>query len=134
MTRHPSVPDHIGWIHLGNVTTGTALIAIVAPEVAAVLGDTWTGRYLHDDGTQRDTPLPDVGEYEEVELGDQSGVLVHVFADGMWIVEGRMADEDDHASLSEIRIRLWSCDCTCHDGEDPAEHLCQGDCHDADPA
>ena len=39
MPRHLSVPDNqTGWIRLGTVTT-TAELAIVAPEIAAVLDE-----------------------------------------------------------------------------------------------
>lgn len=135
MPRHPSVPDHIGWIHLGNVTTETGLLAIIDPAMAGLFGDQWTSRYIGQDGE----PLPvnpdealDDGETEVGDEGD-TAVTVHVAVDGAWIVEGRMADQGDSAQLSEIRIRLWGCECTCHEGEDPTEHLCEGDCHDADP-
>jgi hypothetical protein len=33
--------------------------------------------------------------------------------------------------LTEVRIRIWGCGCTCHD-EDP-ENTCDADCHDEDP-
>jgi hypothetical protein len=136
MPRHPSVPDHLGWICLGKVTTDTAQLAIVGPEMAGVLSDQWTSHYLDEDGQPRDLPVDTPGPTGEIEVGDEGdlAVLADVFADGTYIVEGRMADAGDGAELREIRIRLWICECTCHGDEDPTDHLCEGDCHDANPA
>jgi hypothetical protein len=136
MPRHPSVPAHLGWICLGRVTTDTAALAIVGPEVARQFGEQWTARLLDENGELLDPPREDALDEGEIEVGDDGdlAVLAGVFADGTYIVEGRMADSGDGAELREIRIRLWICECACHGDEDPAEHLCEGDCHDADPA
>lgn len=137
MPRHPSVPaSQTGWVPLGTVSTDTAMIAIVAPELAATLGDQWTARYLDDDGEPRE-PGPaqehDLIEFEEVPVGDQDhAVLLAVHCDGGYLVEGKFADTPGGgAELTEVRIRLWACTCTCHDSD--AEPTCEGDCHDDDP-
>lgn len=143
MPRHPSVPaNQTGWVKLGVVGTDTALIAIVAPEVAGILGDEWGSRYLDEDGEPlppADGPAPEheLVEFEEFPIGDDDdhAVLFTTHADGGYLVEGRFGDVMDNgrAELLEVRIRLWYCECTCHDDADePPE--CQGTCHDADPA
>jgi hypothetical protein len=134
--RHPSVPNAIGWILLGRVTTDTGALAIVGPEMAGLFGDQWTARWLDEHGELLQTPHPDELSEGEIPVGVDGdlAVLASVFADGTYIVEGRMADAGDGAELCEIRIRLWICECTCHGEEDPAGHLCEGDCHDQDPA
>lgn len=135
MPRHPSVPDYIGWIRLGVVTTDTAMLAFVAPEMSGLLSDIFMSHHLDEEGEPLPAELQTIDEDGEVELSDQGqrAVLAAVYADGAYIVEGRMADVGDGAELREIRIRLWICECTCHVGEEPDEHLCEGDCHDADP-
>lgn len=138
--RHPSVPDNqTAWLRLGAVTTDTALIAIVAPEMAGSLGDEWTGRYLGEDGEPLQDPatteLHDVAEFEEFEAGDTRAVLVATHADGGYVVEGRFGEVygGGHMSLMEVRIRIWCCECTCHDSDPDGGATCDGDCHDADP-
>jgi hypothetical protein len=140
MPRHPSVPENLtGWIHLGVASTDTAMFAIVAPELAGILGDEWASRYVGDDGE----PLPEPAgpaehelvEFEEIPVGDQDhAVLFATGSDGGYLVEGRFGEMygDGHMSLTEVRIRVWGCACTCHE-EDP-ENTCDGDCHDEDPA
>jgi hypothetical protein len=139
MPRHPSVPsDQTGWVRLGVVDTDTATIAIVAPELAASLGDEWTGRYLDENGEPLETPNDDTGEFEELEYGENGdrSVLFTTHCDGGYLVEGRFGDMygDDHLCLMEVRIRIWYCQCTCHDQDEDARSRCAGDCHDADPA
>ena len=146
MPRHPSVPDNqTGWIRLGIATTDTALLAIVGPEMAGVLSDTWLPRYLGEDGEPLERPpgqLPpehESVEFEELELGDEGdrAVLLSVHADGGYIIEGRFGDfyGEGHMTLLEVRIRIWACCCACHDGQDEGQtYACAGDCHDADPA
>jgi hypothetical protein len=140
MPRHPSVPgNQTGWIHLGTVTTDTAMFAIVAPELARILGEEWTTRYLGEDGE----PLPDpdtppeheLVEFEEVPVGDQDhAVLFTTHIDGGYIVEGKFGEHAPGSpELIEVRMRLWACDCTCHDLDD-TDLFCDGDCHDEDPA
>jgi hypothetical protein len=140
MPRHPSTPDNqSGWIHLGAASTETGLLAVVAPEIAAVLGGEWTARYLDDDGNPlpepAEPPRHELVEYEEIETGDDHvAVLVATHADGAWKVDGKFADcPGGGRELIEVRIMLWGCECTCHD-EQPAElNTCPGDCHDEDP-
>jgi hypothetical protein len=139
MPRHPSVPDdQTGWVRLGVVTTDAATIAIVGAEMAASLGDEWLGRYLGDDGKPLEIPKDDMGEFEEFEAGDDGdrAVMFTTHSDGGYVVEGRFGDlyGDDHLCLMEVRIRIWGCLCTCHDGEPARENTCDGDCHDEDPA
>jgi hypothetical protein len=139
VTRHPSVPgNQTGWVHLGNVSTDTATITIVAPEMAGSLGDQWTGRYLDEDGEPLEIPKDDMGEFEELEAseGGDTAVLFTTHADGFYAVEGRFGDMygEDHLCLMEVRIRIWYCLCTCHDGQDPDHNRCDGSCHDADPS
>jgi hypothetical protein len=135
MPRHPSVPDHLGWNHLGTVTAETAVLAIVDPGIAGLFGDHWASQYIGPDGEPLEVNPDEPLEDGEVQVGDEGDLAVTaaVYSDGAYIVEGRMADVGDGAELREIRIRLWICECTCHEGEEPAEHLCEGDCHDADP-
>jgi hypothetical protein len=62
-------------------------------------------------------------------------VLFATHCDGAWLVEGRFADGASGArELTEVRIKLWGCDCTCHDSQLPEMNTCDGDCHDQDPA
>jgi len=138
MPRHPSKPSQTGWVRIGDVTTDTGMLAIVAPEVAGDLSDTWTARYLDDNGE----PLPDLGgpaehdltEFEELQLGDDTAILFATRIDGAYAVEARFIDTDGATELTEIRIRLWGCLCTCHgDGQDDGVTLCEGDCHNDDP-
>src|SRR6266516_402146 len=88
--------------------------------------DDWTARYLGDDGEPLERapgppPEHEMVEFEELEAGGERAVLVNVYA------EGQM-------TLLEVRIRIWACCCTCHDGQDEAQtYACTGDCHDADP-
>jgi hypothetical protein len=138
MPRHPSVPaDQTGWVHLGVVDTDTATITIVAPELAASLGDEWTGRYIDEDGEPLKNPKDDLAEFEELEYGENGdrAVLFTTHADGGYVIEGRFGDlyGDNHLCLMEVRIRIWSCLCTCHDQDQDAALACEGDCHDADP-
>jgi hypothetical protein len=141
MPRHHSVPDNqTGWIRLGTVSTDTAMFAIVAPEMAGVLGDDWTARYLGEDGE----PLPpparpsehELVEFEELDVGDDKAVLFTTHCDGGYLVEGRFGDiyGGGHMSLTEVRIRIWVCECTCHDSEPDGGATCDGDCHDEDPS
>jgi hypothetical protein len=139
MPRHPSVPAGVTpWVHLGVVSTDTAMFAIVAPELAGILGDEWTARYLGDDGEQLpapdETPEHELVEFEEIVVGDHdTAVLFTTHADAGYPVEGRFADDGDgHMSLAEIRVRIVVCECTCH-GETGRVDTCEGDCHDADP-
>jgi hypothetical protein len=141
MPRHPSVPDNrTEWVHLGAVDTDTAMFAIVAPELAGILGDEWTARYLDEDGEARprdpdaEPELHELVEFEEVEIDDDQdrAVLFTTHADGAYPVEGRFADIGGHMSLTEVRIRIWVCECTCH-GSTGRVDTCEGDCHDADP-
>jgi hypothetical protein len=145
MTRHPSVPDNqTGWVRLGVVTTDTALLAIVGPEMAGVLSDTWLPRYIGEDGEPLERPpgqLPpehESVEFEELELGDEGdrAVLLDVHADGGYIIEGRFGDVygEGHMTLLEVRIRIWGCCCTCHDSDSDGGARCDGDCHDEDPS
>ena len=140
MTRHPSVPENLTrWVHIGVVSTGTAMFAIVAPELAGVLGDEWTSRYLDENGEllpqPDETPEHELVQFEDVPVGDEgdSAVLFTTGSDGDYLIEGRFGDiyGDGHMSLTEVRIRIWGCGCTCHHG-DP-ENMCEGDCHDSDP-
>jgi hypothetical protein len=111
------------------------MFAIVTPEMSGVLCDKWMARYLGEDGAPLETPQDaDAGSFEEVEVGDDRAVLVATGSDGGYAVEGRFGDTygDGHMSLTEVRIRIWGCACSCHD-EDP-ENTCEGDCHDADPS
>jgi hypothetical protein len=137
MPRHPSVPENLtDWIHLGVVSTDTAMFAIVAPELAAELGDDWTSRYVGKDGQPREQANPEheMVQFEEVPVGDQdSAFLFATGSDGGYVVEGRFGDipGTGSADLVEVRIRIWGCGCSCHDG-DP-ENTCDGGCHDEDP-
>jgi hypothetical protein len=142
MPRHPSVPENLTeWVHLGVVSTDTAMFAIVAPELAGILGDEWTSRYLDEDGEIREPAGPaepepehELVEFEEIPVCDQDhAVLFTTHSDGGYLVEGRFGEMygDGDMSLTEVRIRIWGCDCSCHDG-DP-ENTCDGDCHDEDP-
>jgi len=140
MPRHPSVPaNRTGWVHLGAVDTDTAMFAIVAPELAGILGDEWTARYLDEDGealpAPDETPEHELVEFEEIEVdGQDRAVLFTTHADGGYPVEGRFADlGGGHMSLTEVRIRIWVCECTCH-GSTGRVDTCEGDCHDEDPA
>lgn len=134
MPRHPSVPDNqTGWIPLGTATTDTAMFAIVAPEMAGVLGDDWTARYIGQDGEPLpepvETPEHELVQFEELEVGDHdTAVLFATHIDGGYIVEGKFSG----AELIEVRMRLWACDCSCHDSDD-GDLTCDGDCHDEDP-
>jgi hypothetical protein len=143
MPRHPSVPGSLtGWVHLGAADTDTAMFAIVAPELAGILGDEWTARYLDEDGEERPRDL-DAGpelhelvEFEEILVGDQGdrAVLITTHSDGGYPVEGRFGDiyGDGHMSLIEVRLRIWVCECSCH-GSTGRIDTCDGDCHDEDP-
>jgi hypothetical protein len=138
MPRHPSVPENLtGWIHLGVVSTDTAMFAIVAPELAGILGDDWASRYVGPDGeplpTPAEPPEHELVQFEEIPVGDQDhAVLFATGSDGGYLVQGRFADYGDGgAELAEVRIRLWGCGCACH-AQDP-ENTCDGDCHDEDP-
>jgi hypothetical protein len=138
MPQHSSVPKNLtGWIRLGVVTTDTATFAIVGAELAGILGDDWSARYVDEDGE----PLPDSEvrdepvEFEEVPVGDQDrAVLFTTHSDGGYLVEGRFGEMygDGHMSLTEVRIRIWGCECTCHEA-DPENNTCDGSCHDEDP-
>ena len=138
MPRHPSVPGNLTeWIHLGVVSTDTAMFAIVAPEMAGILGDQWTSRYLDEDGEPREPDHQaehELVQFEEMPVGDEdTAVLFATGSDGGYAVEGRFGEMygDGHMSLIEVRLRIWGCGCTCHD-EDPG-NTCDGDCHDEDP-
>jgi hypothetical protein len=137
MPRHPSVPQNLtGWIHLGAVTTDTAMFAIVAPELAVILGDDWTSRYLDEDGQPRESTDPEheMVQFEEMPVGDQdSAFLFATGSDGAYAIEGRFGDiyGDGSIDLLEVRIRIWGCECTCH--QDHPDNTCDGDCHDSDP-
>lgn len=110
MPRHTSVPDHLGSILLGRVSTDTGTIVIIAPEMAGLFGDKWTAQYIGEDGEQLVPPQMTMPDEGEIEVGDNDvATLISVFADGAYIIEGRMADTGDGAELSEIRIRLWTC-------------------------
>ncbi|HEY1324730.1 MAG TPA: hypothetical protein VGF32_31015 [Streptosporangiaceae bacterium] len=140
---HPSVPaDQTGWIKLGIVSTDTAMLAIVAPEVAGCLGDDWTARYLGEDGEPLERPpgAPppehEMVEFEELGVGDQdTAVLFATRCDGGYLVEGRFgnADGGGQMSLMEVRIRIWYCLCDCHDDDPPEENRCDGSCHETGP-
>ncbi len=103
--------------------------------------DDWTARYLGDDGEPLERapgppPEHEMVEFEELEAGGERAVLVNVHADGGYIIEGRFGDVygEGQMTLLEVRIRIWACCCTCHDGQDEAQtYACTGDCHDADP-
>lgn len=130
MPRHNSVPDNqTGWIHLGTVTTDTAELAIVAPEIAAVLGDEWCSVAAY-------IPNEELVEFEQVNVGDEgdTALLFHTYSDGGYLVEGRFGDEGGgHMRLMEVRIRIWWCGCSCHGSEPDGENTCDGGCHDEDP-
>ena len=101
---HPSVPDNqTGWVTLGTITTDTAMLAMVAPEMAGLLSDTWTPRYLGEDGQ----PLPpadempehELIEFEELQLGDEGDRAV-LLAAAHDIAQGAQAlSEIDFARL-----------------------------------
>jgi hypothetical protein len=137
MPRHPSVPENLtGWVHLAVVSTDTAMFAIVAPELAAILGDQWTSRYLDEDGQPREQTDPEheMVQFEEVPVGEiDKAFLFATGSDGGYAVDGRFGDMygDGSVDLIEVRIRIWGCGCTCHE-TDP-ENTCDGDCHDDDP-
>jgi hypothetical protein len=140
VTRHPSVPDNLtGWVQLGVVSTDTAMLAIVAPEMAGILSDEWNARYIGEDGKALPRPASppehELVEFEEMPVGDvDRAVLFATHNDGGWLVEGRFGDIYGGMSLTEVRIRIWACECTCHDSQDPQQHVaCEGDCHDEDP-
>ena len=81
-----------------------------------------------------ETPEHELVEFEEIPVGDQDhAVLFTTGSDGGYLVDGRFGElyGDGHMSLTEVRIRIWGCACTCHDS-DP-ENACDGDCHDEDP-
>ena len=110
-------------VELGTVTTDTAMLAIVGPEMAGVLSDQWTARYLDADGEplSHDGPpeLHELVEFEELELGDEGdrAVLVATSVDGGYVVEGRFAD--GHMNLVEIRVSICDYLCGCHDRTPP---------------
>jgi hypothetical protein len=135
---HPSVPQNVtGWMRLGVVDTDTAMFAIVTPELAAILGDEWTSRYLDEDGQSREQTDPEheMVQFEEMPVGDHddSAFLFATGSDGGYAVEGRFGDPygDGSMELIEVRIRIWGCGCTCHDSD--LDNTCDGDCHDEDP-
>jgi hypothetical protein len=119
------------------------MIAVVAPEMAGLLGDEWTARYTDEDGEPGE-PGPQAGEelaehdlveFEEVEVGDtDSAVLIATHMDAGFPVEGRFSEDpsDGSMTLIQVRIRLWVCECTCHPSTGRID-TCEGDCHDADP-
>ena len=127
---HPSTPaQQTGWVKLGVVSTDTAGFAIVAPEIAAILGDDWCAKVEHETSE-------DLVQFEQVNVGEHdTAVLFSTGSDGGYLVQGRFGSiyGDDDASLIEVRIRIWWCECTCHEHEEDDDN-CDGSCHDADPA
>ena len=126
--------DQTGWVRLGMISTRAGTLAIVDAEQAHALGDDWDSRIRQANQTldhgQRSDVLITNRATEQVDLGGKSAMYVRVEQFGH-PVEGRFGDVygDGHMLLIEVRIRLWSCTCVCHEDQDIDEaDACDGHC------
>jgi hypothetical protein len=141
--------DQTGWVRLGAVTAGHCPIAIVSADVAAGITRQWHQRReaswnTHDRQEQEELLMTGSQQTEEITVTwpvqdvygteTDSAVMFSTELPAAGIVEGKFGDVygTGHMQLTEIRVRLWTCSCVCHDDQDIDEaDACDGYCcHD----
>jgi hypothetical protein len=139
--------DQTGWVRLGTVSAPNCPIAIVSAFGAAEVATKWDRRVeaswnTLDRQEQEELLLTGSQQTEEIEVSypwqgvvsKDDAILFSTDCPAVYPVEGRFGDiyGTGHMVLIEIRVRMWSCMCVCHDDQDIDERdACDGHCcHD----
>jgi hypothetical protein len=129
--------DQTGWVRLGTISTRAGTLAIVDAEQANELGADWDNRvkasWNTTDRQEQEELVITNRQWQQITAGGESALYFSVEQFGH-PVEGRFGDVygTGHMSLIEIRVRLWTCACVCHEEQDIDEaDACDGTCcHD----
>jgi hypothetical protein len=139
--------DQTDWIYLGSVSTENCPFAIVSAFGAAGITQEWDRRidasYETFNRSEQDELLMSPGSpqvvqvqvsypWQGIEGKDDAILFAAPDSPDTGVVEGRFGDlyGSGHMKLIEIRVRLWKCQCVCHedDQDDETVDRCDGHC------